>query len=357
MSKAEPNPFAAELLQKSCQSFAGYAAGAMLEVRPEAANRLGPSAFADWKSHVAQRVLELAAALRIGDPRLFVARVQWARKAFQARNHGAEDLRASLAALRDVLGERLPERARGGPLGYIDQSLAALDAPAPAMPDAALDPARPGDRLALSYLQKILSGDVPEAVNEILAAVAGGLDVRNAYLDVLIPAEREIGRLWHTAQVSVAEEHLVTFAIQRTMAVLMSRSTPAAPNGRTAVVAAVANNAHDIGLRAAADLYQLAGWRSVFLGADVPREDLIAMLGAFDADVLLLGVTLTTQLPRAGETIAQIRRRCERRVQVIVGGAAFDEASEVWKTLGADGYAADLASAEPLGARLTGLRA
>lgn len=355
MTQPDTNQFAAAILQNSCQSFAGYAAGAMVQKNPETARRFGPEAFAVWKTHVAQRVQELAAALRMSEARIFVARVRWARKAFEARNHGPEDLRASLQALRDVLVERLPERARGGALDYLDQGLAALANEALPSADKELDPSRPNDRLALSYLQKVLSGDVPGAIDEVLRAAANGLSVPAAYVDVLIAAEREIGRLWHTAQVSVAEEHLVTSAIQRTMAVL-ARSIPAArPNGKTVVVAAIANNAHDIGLRAAANLYELAGWRAIFLGADVPEDDLAAMLGFFDADVLLLGITLAPQLSQAGEAIRLIRERCEQPVKIIVGGAATDEAPEAWKALGADGYASDLTTVERCGARLVGL--
>lgn len=357
MSPTERHPFAAELLQKSCQSFAGYAASAMLAASPETARRFGPDASAGWKTHQAQRLLELAAALRVGSPGLFVARVRWMQKAFQARSQGIEELGASLRSLREVLAERLPAPARSGALDYLDAGIAALSATTPAPLESELDPARPNDRIALAFLQKVLSGDLGDATDEVLRAVAAGLPVATAYLEVLLPAEREIGRLWHTAKVSVAEEHLVTYAIQRTMAILSHQSRPAAGkgNGKTVVVAAVAGNAHDIGLRAAAEIYRLAGWRATFLGADVPPEDLVSMLGYVEADVLLLGVTLAPQLPKAAETVRLVRERCERPVRIIVGGAAFDDAPEVWQAVGADAYAASLGEAERLGARLVGL--
>jgi methanogenic corrinoid protein MtbC1 len=41
-------------------------------------------------------------------------------------------------------------------------------------------------------------------------------------------------------------------------------------------------------------------------------------------------------------------------VKVIVGGAAFDEADEVWKKVGADGYASRVDQAVTLGGRLVG---
>jgi methanogenic corrinoid protein MtbC1 len=352
---AQPDfEFAAQLLERGAGGYAGYAAAAMLEQHPEIRQEFGADALTGWKSHLTQRLLELAAALGTNEPRLFVARALWTAKAFRAREQDEALVRLSLQSLREVLAEHLPEPARTAPLDYLDQALKALASP-PAVEDAlALDPEKPADRLALRYLQKILEGNVAEAVAEVVNAVRDGLDVRSAYIDVLLAAQREIGRLWHLSEVTVAEEHMVTFTTQRTMNVLVHAAKPAPPNGKTAIIAAVVTNTHDIGLRAVADLYQIAGWRSIFLGADVPMEDLPGMINYFQADLLLLGATLSTQLPRVQQAIAAARASSELSVKIIVGGSAFDEATDLWKKVGADGYAARVDDAVRLGAQLTG---
>ncbi len=355
MSAVAAHAFPAQLLERGAAGYAGYAAAALLEARPALAELFGPEALTGWKHHLTQRVLELSAALVTAEPQLFVSRVLWTAKAFRARHQDTDSVRASIEALRAVLAERLPESARAVTLDYLDQALRALES-APAATGPELDPARPADNLALRYLQKVLEGDIAGAVEEVLGATRAGLDVRSAYLDVLLPAQREVGRLWHLGEVSVAEEHMVTSTTQRAMAVLVTGAQSAPPNGKCAIVAAVASNAHDIGLRAVADLYQLAGWRTIFLGADVPVDDLPAVIGYFQADLLLLGATLTTQLPRVQQAIASIHSRCERPVKIIVGGAAFDEAENVWRKVGADGYAARVDEAVALGARLVGIK-
>lgn len=354
MSAVPSFGFAAQLLERGAAGYAGYAAAALLERNPDLRRTFGPDALGGWKTHLTQRLLELAAALTAAEPRVFVARVLWTARAFSARNQDAGSVRSSLEALREVLAERLPEAARAAPLDYLDQAVAALDAPAAPADAATLDPKKANDRLALRYLQKVLEGDVAGAVSEVVTATRQGLDVRAAYLDVLLPAQREVGRLWHLGEVSTAEEHMVTFTTQRAMAVLASAAPPAPANGKTAIVAAVATNAHDIGLRALADLYQMAGWRTIFLGADVPVEDLPGIVNYFQADLLLLGATLSTQLPRVQQAIAAARERSERPLKVIVGGAAFDEATDAWRRFGADGYAARVDEAVSLGARLVG---
>ncbi|MCC5793411.1 MAG: cobalamin-dependent protein [Chromatiales bacterium] len=349
------NSFAADLLERSAAGYGGYAAGLMLEREPDLRESQGPDAFGSWKTHLTQRVLELAAAVATGESRLFTSRVAWSNKAFVARGRDPRWLRLSLESLASVLGERLPGPARSMPLEFIQLAIAALSDPAQAEEPSSLDPRRQTDRIALRYLQQVLEGNVAEAIRELTEAAANGLGLQAAYVDVLLPAQREIGRLWHLGDVTIAEEHLVSFATQRAMAVLSSQAEAAPPNGRTCVVAAVSTNVHDIGLRALADLYQLAGWRTIFLGSDVPIDDMPAVLTFFEADLLLLGAMLSTQIPKVEQTVSLVHERCERPVKVIVGGSAFDDAPELWREIGCDAYAPTVQDAVAEGRRLAGL--
>jgi MerR family transcriptional regulator, light-induced transcriptional regulator len=192
-------------------------------------------------------------------------------------------------------------------------------------------------------------------VRTVARAAADGLGPKVVYLQVLMPAQREVGRLWHTGDITIAEEHMVTSTTQRAMAVIAANGAPPEANGRTVVLAAVAGNVHDVGLRALADLYQLGGWRVIFVGSDVPAQELPNLLAFFEVDLLVLGATLGTHVPRVEQAIRSIRERCERPVKVVVGGSAFDEAPELWQRVGADGYGARLDEAVTLGNRLVGL--
>ena len=349
------NAFAATLLERSASGYAGLAASLLLEREPGLRDRHAPDALASWRSHLTQRLLELAAAVAAGEPRLFTGRVTWSRKAFSARGQDDGDLGHGLRALRDVLAERLPGVAVNLPLEYVDMALALMASAVPAPDHSELDPTQPADRLALSYLQKILEGNVAEAIDVVTGAARNGRGSRAAYMDILLPAQREVGRLWHAGELSIAEEHMVTAATQRTMSVLVSQAARQPANGYTVVVAAVAGNVHDVGLQALADMYQLSGWRVIFVGSDIPLQDVPTMLTYFEADLLMLGATLATHIPRVEQAIRSIRERCERHVGVVVGGAAFDEAPDLWAKIGSDGYAPTIDRALEVGARLVGL--
>jgi len=342
--------FTAELLMRSAGGYGGVAAAQLIDREPQL--REQSDAMVVWKEHLTQRVLELSAALRAGEATLFTERVLWARKTFAAREFDDRLIAVSLQSLRDVLEAELPKKARDGCLEYIDAALAALDGPVPAVDDSELDVAKPGDRLTLQYLQLALEGRAGDAVALLKQAVDDGLDVSAAYTEVLMPAQKEIGRLWHANEVSVAEEHLVTATSHQAMAFLLHSSPRQPGNGCTLLAACVPGNVHDIALRALTDLFQLAGWRTIYLGSNVPAKDLPVTIEHFQADLVLLGSTLSTHVEPAARVIAAIRENTDRPVKIMVGGAAFDEVPGLWEKVAADAYAPDAAVAIELGAGL-----
>ncbi len=337
---AEAQRFAAELLERSAVAYATEAAMLMSAPAAPAQGAVDPA----WKRHLVQRVLELSAAVANAQPALFVARVRWSRKAFRARGQDEVRLIASLQALAQVLQRQLPPAAGAIALDTLSQGMDALSVPWRDEAADGLDPARATDRLALTYLNLVLEGNVTAAIASLVEASAS-LSLEALYLQVLMPAQREIGTLWQLGDLSVPEEHLVTTTTQRAMAILSHTAPRAAANGRTVVVAAVAGNAHDLSLRAAADLFECAGWRALLLGADVPSEELPTALSFFEADLLVLAAMLSTQLQVLQTTVALVRAHCERDVRILVGGTAFDDAPEIWRQLGADAYARTLGEA------------
>jgi methanogenic corrinoid protein MtbC1 len=179
----------------------------------------------------------------------------------------------------------------------------------------------------------------------VLDAVKHGISISDAYLRVLLPAQHEVGRLWHLNELSVSEEHLVSYTTQRLMATLSNLAPRSADNGYTAVAGAVAGNVHDIGIRAISYLLEIEGWRTIYLGSDIPQVELPNTLETYQADVLLLSVALSSQLSATRRSIKMIRDNCPLPVKILVGGNGLSERADIWQEIGADGYAPDAESA------------
>ncbi len=352
MHESTPNPLAEALLDASGNTYASFAATLLLERRPELLERFGEDAFRSWRGQLKLKLDELGSALGVGEPRLFLARVEWARRAFLARGVPEADLDAALSCLAETLAEKLPPNLRPLAVGLLDEARAALGLPLPSeTPD--LDPRDPSGRLALEYLELIFKGDTRGAGAKILAACERGRQPAELYLEVLLPAQREIGRLWHAGEINVADEHLATATTRRVMSLLCQRAVPARFVGRTVITAAVAGDNHDLGVRAAADFFEMAGWRVVCLGADVPAFDVAEAVRSFEADLLALSATLDTQLKRFRETVLAVRA-VGRSIAILAGGLVFAAAPELAKKLGADAYAPCIGELPREGARLVG---
>jgi len=336
------NDMAAELLETSA---AGYAAAALAELQKTEPR----GEAAAWKTHLAQRVLELAAAVRVAEPALFARRIQWLQRAARARGAGEQDLKRALDSLRAALRRELPPSLEPAVRPALDLAARSLES-VPAE-SARLDGSQPDQRLALRYLSLCLDARPQEAIAAVLRALDDGLPPSVLYTQVLLAAEKEIGELWHVGDVSIAEEHLVSETTRELMALVVARAAPAEPRGPALIAASISGNAHDLGLRAAADLFRIAGWRCLYLGANVPARDIGTFAASTSVDVVLLNATLTTQLKALAETVAAVRALAPSS-KILVGGLAFDGLPELWREVKADAYAPSIDVAVDEGARL-----
>ena len=160
--------------------------------------------------------------------------------------------------------------------------------------------------------------------------------------------------MWQAGALSIAEEHLITATTQRAMSLLCERGRSSSRVDRTVVLACVAGNVHDIGIRAISDFFEMAGWRAIHLGPDVPHDEIARSVSFFDADVVVIAATLDPHLKEAQRAIERVRAIEDREAKIIVGGFVFDQVPDLWRKVGADGHAARIEDAEPLGSRLTG---
>jgi methanogenic corrinoid protein MtbC1 len=105
-----------------------------------------------------------------------------------------------------------------------------------------------------------------------------------------------------------------------------------------------------------ADIFEMHGWRTISLGANVPISDLVQATETFQADALLLSAALSRHLDAARDTIRAIRQHDRTKdTKVLVGGTAFNGVTDLAGEYGADAYAVDAIDALQLGNQLVGL--
>ncbi len=286
----------------------------------------------------------LREALATNRNELFVDQIAWTRATGNARGMPERKLLDLLASLEQVVREDFPPHEVDRILNAIAAARSGMDASPPSVSYLLED--APLAELAQEYLDALLGLNRHRAYALIETALEQGATIADIYLGVFQPVLREVGRLWQLNHLGVAHEHFISAATQTIMSRLYPRIFGSQRVDRRLVMACVGDELHEIGARMVADLFELAGWDTLYLGANVEATDLAALLSRESPDLLCLSVTLGEHLGMLREQIQQVRQEpgCAG-VKILVGGQPFNLAPSLWRQLGADGYATNATEA------------
>lgn len=281
----------------------------------------------------------LASSIESGNVATFSEYVRWAAAMLRGRGIDAASLAENVEQVLDALTERIPDR---GPL--FDRYRRALQRTV-ADPDIGQVVPGSGDDGSLAastrrmYLQAALDGRSAAAANIIETALGHGLQLREAYVDVVEPAQVEVGELWARGEITVAVEHMATAVSEHVMGTLRARIRRGEPTTVRCVVSGVEGERHQLGARAVADLLESAGFEVDFLGSDAPAQTVVQHVEERRPELVALSVTMPFHLRAASELIAKLRR-IEPTPTIVVGGRGFRSTGDLWREMGADALGA-----------------
>ncbi len=208
-------------------------------------------------------------------------------------------------------------------------------------PAASLEAASPGE-LGQRYLERLLAPDARGARQLIDEALTAGVTASDLYLEVIAPAMHEVGRLWETSQVTVAQEHLATQITQVVIAGLGLHVYAGAPvgAGRVAVVCSSPGELHALGGQMVADFLEAQGWASLNLGPNTPAHELVRLVREREAEVVALSTALSGHLLPVTR-VCQLLRQLPRPPFIVAGGRAYGGDPGRALAVGADAFAED----------------
>ncbi|PWR11101.1 cobalamin-binding protein [Micromonospora acroterricola] len=193
------------------------------------------------------------------------------------------------------------------------------------------------------YLDCLADADEYAAIDVALGLLDAGLPAERVLLDLVAPAQAEVGERWARNEWSVAQEHAATHISERVVAAVAAHARPQ-PTGGRVVVACMDGEWHALPPRLVAEVLRLRGWQVTFLGASVPAAHLVSYLRRHDAHAVALACALPVRLPHAHRMIEACRRS---DVPVVVGGRGFGADGRWARRLGA-AWAPDAPSAAEL---------
>ena len=186
------------------------------------------------------------------------------------------------------------------------------------------------------YLDALLRGKSALAFESATSIVKDDDTLRSLYLSVLQPSLYEVGSRWENNEISVAHEHLATSITGRVMAHLQHEFVLREPTKGRAIVTSAPDEYHAIGAWMVADFLALDGWDVAFVGANTPAAELISFMLDDPPDLLLISVTMPTNLDRAKDLCEQIRKESKfENLRIAIGGRAIGGSKELCEKIGA----------------------
>jgi methanogenic corrinoid protein MtbC1 len=188
--------------------------------------------------------------------------------------------------------------------------------------------------LLFSYL---IEGDYKSSIKLIKEIIHDKETLSNIYTEIIKEAMYDVGKAWQKGKISISQEHLATSVVTRIMASIYMDYFILAENTKEKVIVTTATNEfHELGIRIVADLLELDGWDVIYLGANIPREDLVKIILKEKPSFVVISVTMAFNISTAKQIIDKIKENDDlKEIKILVGGQAFNYADKNLN-LGAD---------------------
>ncbi len=136
---------------------------------------------------------------------------------------------------------------------------------------------------------------------------------------VLSPISIEIGRRWEEGTIRISQEHAASMLMRESL-VSMTKTFAASSNTKV-VVGTFPEERHEFGALTVSMLATMHGWSVVYLGTEVPPEDLIFACKATGAKMILSSL-VSLDRKRAQPLLEQCEEILPDDVRLVIGGVA-----------------------------------
>jgi uroporphyrinogen decarboxylase len=187
----------------------------------------------------------------------------------------------------------------------------------------------------------------------VRSAVAAGCPAEQIIQDGFIAAMDQVGKSFAANTIFVPEMMVSAMTMKEGLDLVkpMLQGQNAFSRGRV-MLATVKGDLHDIGKNIVGMMLEGAGFEVIDLGINIDTPVILRKVCELQPKVLGLSALLTTTMPEMGRVIQELHSDGMRlQVKVMVGGAPLS--AKFAGEIGADGYAADAATAVDLCRKLT----
>lgn len=173
-----------------------------------------------------------------------------------------------------------------------------------------------------------------KALENILIQSESDYGLNGMLENILVPLMENIGEAWRTGEIRISHEHLASHVIRTFLGGVLAanKSSSSAPS---VLVTTPADQWHDIGALIIAVTAASEGWNVIYLGANLPAEEIAGSVRQNNCKALILSIIYPEDDPALVQEIRKLRRSIRDNVVIIAGGRASKSYKVVLDEIGA----------------------
>lgn len=140
---------------------------------------------------------------------------------------------------------------------------------------------------------------------------------------IVIPFMHKIGDLWEDGTLKVVHEHLASAVVRSFLGELLLSQNPP-ENGPAIIGTTPAGHDHEFGAIIAVISAISEGWRGIYLGSDLPADEIAYGAQKYGAGVIALSLVYPADDPRIQLELHRLRRLVGDETIIIAGGKSVD---------------------------------
>lgn len=170
-------------------------------------------------------------------------------------------------------------------------------------------------QLVEEFIASVTSFDVGGA-EQILGRASISLGPHELIDQVVNPILERVGELWEAGEMRIVHQHIACTCI-RSLVISLTRTYPKS-NARRVVVATPSGERHEFGILTVALLAAAHGWELIYLGADLPAEEIVFAANEAGVDAVML--SLVNESEQNEQQVGIILDSLNAGIDVVFGG-------------------------------------
>ena len=162
------------------------------------------------------------------------------------------------------------------------------------------------------------------SANQLISELFALFPVEHVLSQIIEPVMIEIGKQWHSGNLSIPVEHFATAYIKRKIMTLIN-AQPNNPDAPIIITGCAPTEQHELGILFLSLFLQRNGMRVIYLGQNVPEEDLLTALRELKPAMVALSAISEQSALKLRSISRTISRIPSPRPIFAFGGSAFDQ--------------------------------